>query len=405
LPSLRLNDVLPVREDASVEVPLSSVDRSEIVAEILSSGRQLVIAVTGGGSGAISALVQTPGASRAMLEAVVPYSLAALESWLGGKPDQACSEATARAMAMAAFMRARRLAPDADALMLVGVGCTASLASDRPKRGDHRVHVAVQTARRTNSDTLPLDKKNAKRADEEQAAANLVLAAAAEACGIDAAPLWDALPGGRDRVVTDSIEATDGATDLLLGAHPLMVIGNAADSTAVFPGAFNPPHAGHLRMAEVAERRLGTTVTWELSIANVDKPPLDFITIRDRLSALTTREFKRNTVLTRAPTFREKAALFPGATFAVGADTLERIAEPRYYGGDVAKRDAAVGDIAARGCRFLAFGRIVNGRFQTLADMDLPPALRALCDEVPESEFREDVSSTELRRRESPPPT
>jgi hypothetical protein len=81
-----------------------------------------------------------------VLEAVVPYSLAALVDWIGGKPDQACSEATARAMAMAAFMRVRELAPDADVEKLIGVGCTASLATDRPKRGERRIHVAVQCA-------------------------------------------------------------------------------------------------------------------------------------------------------------------------------------------------------------------------------------------------------------------
>ena len=102
-------------------------------------------------------------------------------------------------------------------------------------------------------------------------------------------------------------------------------------------------------------------------------------------------------LITRAPTFVEKAELFPGATFVVGADTMVRIAEPRYYGGD--DRGGTMRDLIARqGCRFLVFGRKVAGRFQSLGDLVLPAALRALCDEVPEAEFREDVSSTELRQ-------
>jgi hypothetical protein len=109
----------------------------------------------------------------------------------------------------------------------------------------------------------------------------------------------------------------------------------------------------------------------------------------------------RSIALTRAPTFREKAEAFPGATFVVGVDTLLRIAEPRYYGDDHAKRDAAIAEIAERGCRFLVFGRELDGRFVTLGDLNLPTELRRLCDEVPESEFREDVSSTELRKGES----
>jgi len=49
----------------------------------------MVVALTGGGSGALAALLQTPGASRSVLEAAVPYSLASLIEWMGGKPDQA----------------------------------------------------------------------------------------------------------------------------------------------------------------------------------------------------------------------------------------------------------------------------------------------------------------------------
>jgi hypothetical protein len=147
-------------------------------------------------------------------------------------------------------------------------------------------------------------------------------------------------------------------------------------------------------MAEVATERCGRPVTFELSITNVDKPPLDFIEIADRLL-----QFRgEHVLLTRAPTFIEKAEIAPGCIFVVGVDTLARIGDPIYYGGDAAKRDAAIDAIGKSGCRFLVFGRSLNGKFDTVSNVELPPALRALCDEVPESEFREDVSSTELRR-------
>jgi nicotinic acid mononucleotide adenylyltransferase len=166
----------------------------------------------------------------------------------------------------------------------------------------------------------------------------------------------------------------------------------------VFSGAFNPRHAGHARMAEIAERKLNAAVAWELSITNVDKPPLDYIAIDERVEGIRREDSGCLIALTRAPTFREKAALFPGATFVVGADTLERIAEPRYYGGDAARRDAAIAEIARTGCRFLVFGRASAGQFISLANLQLPGELRQLCNEVPASEFREDVSSTTLRQ-------
>lgn len=369
--------------------------------------------MTGGGTGAISALLQTPGASRTVLEAVVPYSLAALVDWIGGKPDQACSEATARAMAMAAFMRARTLAPDVDPLSLVGVGCTASLATDRPKRGERRIHAAVQRADRTVVYSLPLIDDSPSRAADEEVAAGFLLWAIAEACGVAATTLEASLPLLRhEELRCCEAEATEPEqTELLLGTRGRAVLkpgsavnyfaeGGAPPMLAVFPGAFNPPHAGHLRMAAIAEVRLKQPLAWELSITNVDKPPLDFISIRTRIHALRFEDHDRMIALTRAATFREKAALFPGATFVVGADTVLRIAEPRYYGGDTARRDAAVAEISQSGCRFLVFGRAVDGRFSSLGDLDLPAELRSLCDEVPAAEFREDLSSTALRKGE-----
>lgn len=369
--------------------------RFHLASAIHSSGRQIVLAVTGGGSRAIGELVSIPGASRSILEARVPYAWPALVDWLGGSPDQACSEPTARAMAMAAWMRARELATDAPIDTLLGIGCTASLASDRPKRGKHRMFVAVQSSTTTTSWSLALPNKERSRDEEEDMAASLVLAAIARCAGVEAQ-----LPE-RELVEESRIEAKSHWRDLLVGRRGVVWEEAEASSPpgAIFPGAFNPPHAGHARMADIAERRTGRSLAFELSIHNVDKPPLDFRTIAERLDLLKALAPSRPVTLTAAPTFVQKAELFPGATFVVGADTLARIADLRYYGDIATKRDAALAALAAQGVRFLAFGRVVDGRFQGLADLPLPPALKILCDEVPESEFRADLCSTDLRAR------
>jgi hypothetical protein len=44
------------------------------------------------------------------------------------------------------------------------------------------------------------------------------------------------------------------------------------------------------------------------------------------------------------------------------------------------------------------FGRFDDGHFNTLEDLDLPVALQAICEQVPESRFRDDVSSTLTRQ-------
>ena len=114
-------------------------------------------------------------------------------------------------------------------------------------------------------------------------------------------------------------------------------------------------HAGHLGLARVASRILATPVAFELSVTNVDKPTLGEAEVNRRLRQF---EWRHVVELTRAPTFREKARLFPGATFVVGIDTAERIAQPRYYGGSEAAMRAALDEIASRGCRFLVAGRV-----------------------------------------------
>ncbi|QDS97602.1 nucleotidyl transferase family protein [Adhaeretor mobilis] len=376
-----------------------------VVEAIHASKFQTVLAATGG-SGALAALVKTPGASRTVLEAVVPYSHNSLCQWIGGTPDQACSEATARAMAMAAWMRARELAPEADPLKLLGLGCTASLATNRPKRGAHRVHVAVQSGAFTRTFHLELSSSR-QRVEEETLAASLVISVLAEACEASHADLDEAMEssmGIGERISPKEQVATRRWSELILeDCQEMAVRAPEMDPDRipswpklVFPGSFNPLHSGHLRMAEVAERKLGEPLAWELAINNVDKPPLDCLTHAERIAAIHAVDRDRFVKVSTLPTFVEKAEFNEEVCFVVGVDTLLRIADPNYYASEAATEEA-IAMIEAAGCRFLVFGRVIDGKFQTLSDLTLPPTLLELCDEVTAEEFREDISSSELR--------
>ena len=396
---------------------------NQLIACIHASDWQAVVAVAGGGSGAISQLLTVPGASRTLLEAIVPYAQTALDGWLGGPMKQACCEQTARAMAMAAWSRGRQLAPDADPCRLVGLGGTASLATDRPKRGPHRIHVAAQTAKVTRSITLKLQKGKRDRSQEESLAASMMLVSLAETLGLDATEITSEIQAQLDEQLLEGEHfkrceqhADTAWTELLLAQrHCVFISPDDLDTEnqvqapvmpkVVFPGAFNPPHDGHRKMARIAAEQLGHRVAWELSVTNVDKPPLDFVEIAARLRLFQQLSADHQIILTNTPTFREKAELFPSCHFVVGIDTIARIADPRYYNNDPIRRDAALDKLIDSGCRFLVFGRLVlspredasEGRFQTLDDMQLPEQLLALCEGVSEEDFRADISSTELR--------
>ncbi len=373
---------------------MTATTTEQLVQEVHSSGVRLVLAVTGGGSRAISSLVAVPGASRSILAAAVPYAPEALSEWLGGKPDEFCSSWTARSMAMAAYMRARRYDPGA---VTCGVSCTASLASDRPKRGPHRAHLAWQSASTTASASIELAKGRRTRGDEEDLVCSLFLNQVAEACGVTSH--IDPRLLDNEHIETSCLVGPAEQQDLLAGRTRAVPLGAASDlsrPSAMFPGAFHPLHQGHRKMAQLSAEFLGCPVAYEISIANVDKPPLDFIEIDAR-----SRQFASNDAvwLTRAPLYAQKADLFGGATFVVGADTIERIGQPRYYECPTAM-EAAIAEIASRGCRFLVFGRTVDGTFRTLDNLELPASLQRLCQAVPEERFRDEISSTELRKQD-----
>ena len=107
---------------------------------------------------------------------------------------------------------------------------------------------------------------------------------------------------------------------------------------------------------------------------------------------------RQDLVFSNAPTFVKKSAIFPDSTFIVGLDTIVRIDEPRYYGSETA-RDNALATMAERGVRFLVFGRQTGKNFNTLADISLSKTLKDMCTGVTEDQFRQDISSSEIRSR------
>ena len=368
---------------------------------------QGVFYLAGGGSTFLDEVLSTAGASRTLLEARIPYAGSAMADLLGAPPEQACSETTARALAMSAFQRARLLrekeaaahtvapvrisnpqAPDAhisgqDDAATFGFACTASLATDRAKQGEHRAHAAIQTATHTFTAFWTF---SGSRAEEEEALGEALWAKLGRALE---------LSGVEGSVALDRTAAEPAWQKLVLGGETAIVTAGHSGEL-IFPGAFNPLHEGHRRMLGIAEELTGLPGAYELSVANVDKPFLDYREIEVRL-----KQFDRPVWLTRLPTFIEKARRFPGATFVVGLDTLLRLCQSRYY-GSAALLDEALRELDGHNVHYIVFGREIGGSFRGLSDVaeDLPASVLARCTAVGADRFSMSVSSSSLRRVE-----
>jgi len=386
-------------------------DVRKLIQAIHDTPTQVVVAAAGAGTTGLSNLLLIGGASRTLLEAIVPYSTAAFNDFLGGRePKQYVSSLAARRLAGRALARAQFLtaARPSEAAPLVGIGCTASLATDRAKRGEHRAHIAAWQADGLVVQTLILTKGARTRAAEERLYSRLLLNLLANACGVELTLDLDLQ--GNEEVIVERYDYLSVAHALhkqevdffALYDHGEIRTRPAVDGQEVHPqtllsGSFNPLHGGHLGMAAAAVEWLKRPVAFELSTANVDKPSLPATVVVNRIAQFAGTH---PIYVSNAPTYLEKARLYPRATFIIGADTAERLFEPKYYDDSTTLMQNALEEIMAQGCRFLVMGREdADGVFRTISNIAIPPEFGELFEQIPESVFRMDISSTQLRQQ------
>ncbi|MSR81821.1 MAG: hypothetical protein EXS58_02720 [Candidatus Latescibacteria bacterium] len=330
----------------------------------------------------------------------MPYGASALSAYLGRPGPHGAEAETARAMAARAFARARVFAPQGQPVL--GVGCTAALATTRARRGEDRAYIALRTEREYLFFQVELEKDAAERQVQEEVLSQVILQAIAAGCGLSPAPAvplpaWASVAMRSCAVCPELEQLLAGEAEVIeLELRGSFSLNPVRRDRLLFPGSFNPLHQGHEGLALAAAGRSGRAVTLELSVENVDKAPLPYEEVLRRLETLRGRY---PVVVTRAPIFAQKARLFPGCWFAVGVDTAFRLIDPNYYQGGVSEMEQGLAQMLALGCRFLVAGRLCEGRYQTLGEVAVPACWRPLFKGVPKSEFRVDISSSQLRAR------
>jgi hypothetical protein len=413
----------------------------ERIFQIHESSCKIVLAITGGGAEVIGELLRHGSGSATVLDAVVPYGMEAMDRFLGRKPEKYCSEKTARLMAMVAYQRALELSKGSDGSEgsadpdVIGIGATCKLKAANEREGrKHEVHVAIQAYRETGVRTLELT-ADRTREEEEKIAATLIFNVLARYCGVPEIDLPNGI-GTTDEIgtgkrkkeeVIEKYASVSGAVGDLLrqqkGSPESSCVtagkarinvneAKAPEATKpeetkpkipekpeeiklVFSGSFDPCHRNHVFMASWASKKYNSPVHFEISLTNVDKPPIDFISLNQRLDSLRKYKdeaFMGGVYLTNAPLFLQKADLFPNSTFIIGADTFNRLFDAKYYDGTV-DTPAILRDFKEKNVRFMVFHR-------KSVEMSVNPEVLEFCEIIPMEEYEDDgTSSREIRKR------
>lgn len=377
----------------------------------------LIYGITTGACGELVPMLWQPaGASANVLANRFSYAEQETEEFLGFKPEKFVSLDTACYMATAAYYQGRKLAVKRgkNEGHVMGVAMTSAVTTGRERKGADQAIIAVRTRTGLWTVTVLMKKPEnfasdaeAHRIQQGNLADLLTLNAILAVAELRQVPLpvdrierseeLDAESGtlrptqvslwsGSDktRPMYGKVIMPDGSTREISSLDPKEWI--------IFSGSFNPVTYAHDEMAREIERATGKRVIFQITKAHPEKQ----VTDQDMIDRAGQFLYRWPVVLLEEHgLYVDKAELFPGFEFLIGADVVvERLFDQKYYDGYLGMM-AAMQRLLDLKVVFHVNGRkCADGHYKELTDLPIPARFASMFRAFSR---RNDVSSSERR--------
>lgn len=285
------------------------------------AGVNIHVIATGAGAGLQQRLWEVPGSSAYLSGCSFPYAAEEQEELLGFMPEHFCSEEAAVDLASAAYMKAYKFGGKKP----IGVGLTASVASEKEHRGDHRVFICVMTDEKVQlfQHTFEKGVGQFQRAEDGERCDNWAFWMLIETAGIFNSDALlkhskDVTELARERFFLRPFFTANGKRLAKLpkeGRHALM------------PGAFNPPHEGHFGAAEAAMTGYNYRAVFEIT---ANPPHKNALKVQELLQRAKLLQGQDRLFTSDLPYYLDKARKYPKKPFILGADAMVRMLDPKW---------------------------------------------------------------------------
>lgn len=293
--------------------------------ELKNAGVNIHVIATGAGAGLQERLWEVPGSSSYLGGASFPYAPEEQEELLGFMPEHFCSEENSIDLASAAYMKAYKFGGKKP----VGIGLTASVASEKLHRGDHRIFVTVITDDKvlTYQETLDKGVGSHKRFLDGKACGSAGFCLLLDSLELNLAEKsaeW-LLPVHKENSKL-ALERFFMRPFFMSNGKRLNTI-SKDDRYALMSGAYNPPHEGHFGIAKAVMDEYNYRTVFEVTATPPHKDSLTIQTLLQRAKLLKGHD----TLFTKElPFYLDKAKAFPGKPLVMGADAMVRMLDPKW---------------------------------------------------------------------------